>query len=324
MSLKVDASNRPIMDSEPSTIKLDASNRIWQEPKEEPQPDIDAALSSETKAEDKDAAARKIYIEAQKAQRKADAATKKAKSSLSKADAFDKAVSLAQSGEDPTAILSAAGIDPIKFYRDLTTFALKTPEKTLSPDEQRIKDKEDKLDNYLKELEEKESKLENERFNQAHSLNIKNQVVPILEANPDKYESLLAQYGNNAAIEIYQAVLDRYKLDETVVPFQEAADQIEKYWSDLHEQGINNASKMKKFKDRFKQEGQSSTSHSEQYNTEQSEHTKSLSETSRPSRSQTLTNKQTQQTQPQNPYRNPYKGLRGDEKAAAVLRKLGG
>jgi hypothetical protein len=194
---------------------------------------------------------RKLFLSAQKAERKAKEMEKKAAASLSRADAFDKAVKMTQQGGDPTAVLTAAGIDPIKFYQDMTQHVLKEPVKKETAQEKQLREHEQRLNEYAKTLEVQANTQKEKEELATHNKNITEQVIPLLQNNPDRYESLLIEYGANAATEVYKAVWERYQLTGEIVPFQQAADNMEEYWAKQIESGINAASKMKKFSNRF-------------------------------------------------------------------------
>lgn len=202
-----------------------------------------------------EAEARKLFLQAQKAERKAKEMEKKAAAGLQKAQAIETAIKMTKEGEDPTALLTAVGIDPVKFYQDMTTFALsdKAP-KVIDPVQKELQDHRDRLDKYAKDLEVQANTLKEKEELSQHNANITAQVVPLLTSNPDRYESLLLEYGSNAAVEIYKAVWDRYQQTGEVVSFEQAANKMEEYWSNQIESGIVAASKMKKFAARFAQQ----------------------------------------------------------------------
>jgi hypothetical protein len=96
----VDSNNRPFSSNDASQVMNEAM-------KEQPKTEV----KTETKKEEvinPEAEARKLFLEAQKAERRAKEMEKKAKAGLTRAQAFDKAVEMTKSGGDPTAVLVAA------------------------------------------------------------------------------------------------------------------------------------------------------------------------------------------------------------------------
>jgi len=316
-TLKVDVNGHDIIDTVSSIPKVDASGyRISQEDLQvarEEQQETSANQEAVEKEIPKnaDAEARKIFLQAQRVKRKADEDAKKASSGLAKADAFDKAVALANSGEDPTAILKAAGIDPIKFYQNMTTYALKPEQAPLSPTEAKLKDHQDRLDQYAKELETQSNNLRAKEENQMINQVLTQNVIPLLQNNMDKYETMLAEYGNNAAIQVYQACMEEYQKTGKAYSFEQMADAMEEYWAGQVDSAINHASKMKKFKDRFA--APTLGSQDNRYGQQET-----------PTRSPTLTNKPTAPANSQTQTRKQDRRLSADERAAAVIAKFGG
>lgn len=252
-----------------------------------------------------DADARKLFLQAQKAKRRADDMEKKASASLERATAFDKARALAESGEDPTALLNAAGLDPIKFYQNMTNYALSDKAKVEDPVQKELREHKERLDKYSKDLEMQANSIKEKEDMAAHNQVISSTVIPMLNANPDKYETLLMEYGPNAAVEVYKTVWEIYKETGKARKFDEVADEMEKYWSDKVESGINNALKLKKFQNRFSQ----SSNETNRYQSDQKEN----------NRSPTLSNKQNT-----TPLKNSAKNYQTrDERVAEILKKFG-
>ena len=273
---------------------------------QEPVPTEEAVKEAETKVST-EAEARKLFLQAQKAERRAKEMEKKASDSLKRADAFEKAKALAASGEDPFELLKAAGLDPVKFYKDMTTFALKPEQTPEDPTAKQLREHKEQLEAYKKQNEDLANSIKDKEELQQHNKNIQDQVIPILSANPDNYECLLTQYGANAAVEVYKQVWELYQQKNEVISFEEAANQLEKYWSDQIESGLNAALKMKKFANRA-QSMQTTSDKPEQKET--------------PNRSFTLSNKQTvSASSKSNSQYDRYRS--GDERAAEILRKLG-
>lgn len=268
----------------------------------------------ETKDAEKvtEAKIRKEYLEAQRIKRQAQEMEKKAKSNLEKAEAFDKARALAENGEDPTALLRAAGLDPIKFYRDMTNYALSDKAKDIKPVDpvqKELQEHKERLDKYAKDLEEKEKATREKEELMAHNQVISDRVIPMLKNNPDKYETLLAQYGADAAVEVYKNVWEIYQQTGQARSFEQVADEMEKYWSEQVESGIIKALQLKKFKEKY--------AHT---NPELNRNTiPERQET--PTSSVTLSNKQ-QITTPPVSKLNPYKGMTKEERVQAILTKF--
>lgn len=239
----VDTNNREIVESEVQANEPILSVPPAQEAQEE---------AKGTK--NPDAEARKLFLQAQRAKREADELNKRARTNLSKVEAFEKAKNLAESGEDPTALLTAAGLDPIKFYRDMTTYALSDKGKPEDPVQKELREHKERLDKYAKDLEVQAASIKEKEENAIHNQVIQQSVIPLLTANLDKYETLLMEYGANAAVEIYKTVWEIYKETGKTRGFDEVADEMEKYWSDKVEAGLNSAFKLKRFQSRFAQE----------------------------------------------------------------------
>lgn len=255
-----------------------------------------------------DAEARKLFLEAQKTKRRADEMEKKAQANLAKADAFEKAVSLAASGEDPTAVLKAAGLDPIKFYQNMTSYALTDKGKPEDPVQKELREHKERLDQYAKNLETQAATMKEKEEMAAHNQVISTNVIPMLNANPERYETLLMEYGANAAVEVYKTVYEIYQQTGKARKFDEVADEMEKYWSDKVESGLNNALKLKKFQNKFAQASSETTRYSQP---DQSATT---------NRSPTLSNKHNTTPLKSN---TPVRQLTREERVAEILKKHG-
>ena len=248
---------------------------------------VASATATEQKTDEvknTDGEARKLFLQAQKAERKAKEMEKKAKEGLAKAEAIEAAIKLTESGSDPTALLKAAGVDPIKFYKDMTTYALSDKGKPEDPVQKELREHKERLDKYAKDLEVQASTIKQKEDIAMHNQAISTQVIPFLQQNADKYEALIMEYGANAAVKVYEAVWEKYQADGTVISFKDAADFMENYWSEQIESGIKNASKMKKYQKLFAQQQDAATQ--EKPNVQQ--------ET--PNRTVTLSNKQSATT----------------------------
>lgn len=262
-------------------------------------------------AEDKitESKIRKEYLEAQRIKRSAQEMEKKAKTNLSRAQAFEKAREMAENGDDPTAILRSAGLDPVKYYRDLTNYALsdKGKKEEVDPVKRELSEHKERLDKYAKDLEEQSKAIQSKEEVAAHNQVIQDKVIPMLRDNGDKYETILAQYGNQAAVEVYKNVWDIYQQTGEAKTFESVADEMEKYWSEQVESGIIKALQLKKFKEKYTQ---SSSQNSGNYRSERQE---------TPNSSITLSNKQIVSTPKSS---NPFKGMTKEERVAAIIRKF--
>jgi hypothetical protein len=262
--------------------------------------------AEEAKATDADR--RKEWLAIQRLKRSLAEKEKRAGENLTRAEAFAKAKALADSGEDPTAILAAAGLDPAVYYKKLTDYALsdkaKRPE---DPVAKELREHKERLDKYAKDLEVQTKSLEEERALAQHNKAISDHVIPLLQGNPDRFEALFAEYGSNAAVEVYRTVWEIYQQTGKARKFEEVADEMETYWSETIDKGIQAASKLKKFQNRFAQndsgQGQS---------VDRTEIRRSVTLSNRPA-----------SAAPQTPStRSAYSGMTKDERVAAILKKF--
>jgi hypothetical protein len=254
---------------------------------------------------------RKEYLAARKATKEANALNKSAKESSAKATAFENAVNLASSGGDPTAILTAAGLDPIKFYQDLTRYALSDKNVPVDPVKAALTEHEKRLDKYAKDLEVQATTLREKEEMASHNAKITEAVIPLLTNNPEKYETLLLEYGPNAAVQVYQTVWGIYQNTGVARSFEEVASEIEDFLAEKVNAGINNASKLKRFAGRFAQSPSQTNSSS------------TIDQTENAPRSATLSNKYNTSALPaSNGSQAKYKQLSMDERVAAILKKF--
>lgn len=257
-----------------------------------------------------DADIRKAYLDAQKARRKAQDMEKKARDGLTRAEAFEKARAMAESGEDPTAILKAAGIDTVKYYQDLTKYALSDKAKEVEdPVKKELREQREKIDKYAKDVEEQAKRLQEKEDLQVHNSVIAQKVIPLFRDNPDKYEMLLGHYGENAPVEVYKTVWDIFQETGKARSFHEVADEMEAYWEENAGKGLEVLAKMKKFQNRFTQNGSGPSQHQDQAET--------------PKRSVTLSNKPSvPAVSPSSPPAPPRRGLTRDERVAEILKRF--
>ena len=253
--------------------------------------------------------ARKLFLKAQKAERKAKENEKKSQDGLKKAEAINAAIKLTNEGGDPTAVLTAVGIDPIKWYQNMTSYALSNKDKAEDPVKKELREHKERLDQYEKEREVLTKTIQEKEEVAQHNAVIMREVIPLIRDNADRYELLITEYGSNASTAVYQKVWDHYQETGEIVPFEQAADALEQYWQTQVENGINTASKLKKFSNRFAQ----SVSSNQRNQQEQPE---------TPNRSSfTLSNKQVAASQPSNAPRT--KSLTAEERYKLILKKHG-
>jgi hypothetical protein len=150
--------------------------------------------------------------------------------------------------------LQKLGLDPSQVYDKMTQFALNKLNNTPKDPVQAKLEQQDKQLKEYKEAQDKDRlERQTEKEQAQHQLNISSKVAPVLEANPDNYECLIATYGSkeNAAIEVYKAMVEEFQRSNTVVAPQDAADALEAHWQNQLLSGIEAAAKLKKFKNRF-------------------------------------------------------------------------
>ena len=200
-----------------------------------------------------EAEVRKEWLQAQKAKRKAAEFLKMAQAKLSHAEEYEKAKAKVESGEDPTALVSFAKLDPIKHYQDWTAHALKQPPPTEDPVQKELREHRERLDKYQKDLEVQARTIQEKEDLAAHNQVIQEKVIPLIRDNPDKYEALTTEYGPNAPVEVYKTVWEIYQQTGKARSFQEVADEMEAYWTETIGKGLEAAAKLKKFQNRFAQ-----------------------------------------------------------------------
>jgi hypothetical protein len=252
---------------------------------------------------------RKLYLDAQKAERRAIEREKRAQEGLTRAEAFERDKALAESGEDPTAILKAAGLDEVKFYQNMTQYALsEKARKPEDPVQKELREHKERLDKYSKDLEIQAKTIQDKEDLASHNRVIADKVIPMLNEAPDKYEALLAEYGSNAAVEVYRTVWDIYQQTGKARTFAEVADEMESYWTEKISEGISSAAKLKKFQNRFAQNDTGRRDSTERVET--------------PRRSVTLSNKPSAPA-PDVPAIPRKRYQTRDERVAEILKKFG-
>jgi hypothetical protein len=251
---------------------------------------------------------RKQWLDVQRLKRSLAEKEKRAGENLTRAEAFAQAKALAESGEDPTAILKAAGIDEAAYYQKLTQYALSDKaRKPEDPVQKELREHRERLDKYAKDLEVQARTLEEQRALEQHNQAIKDHVIPLLQTNQDRYESLFAEYGPNAAVEVYKTVWEIYQQTGKARKFEEVADEMEAYWTEQVDKGIQAASKLKKFQNRFAQSDSGQGQHVDR---------------SEPRRSVTLSNRAAPAVPPESRPSDSYRGLTKEERVAAILKKF--
>lgn len=271
----------------------------------------EAAESKDGAKEPTQAEIRKAWLRSQQVLRGANEKEKKAAAALARADAFEKVRSLAESGEDPVALLKAAGLDEVKYYQHLTKYALsdkaRAPE---DPVQKELRDHRERLDKYAKDLEVQATTIREREEMAAHNQVIADKVIPLLRDNADKYEALITEYGANAAVEVYKTVWDIYKETGKARSFAEVADEMETYWTETIGKGLEAAAKLKKFQNRFAQSAPETPANPP-------------TAPATPMRSVTLSNKPPALAAAP-PAPAPRRHLTRDERVAEILRKFPG
>jgi hypothetical protein len=270
--------------------------------------DNDSKVGNDNAEKPSEAAKRREWLQIQKLKRSIAEKEKAAGENLKRAEGFARVRALAESGEDPTAILREAGLDEAKYYQKLTEYALsdkaKRPE---DPVTKELREHKERLDKYAKDLEVQTKTLEEEKALSQHNRAISDHVIPLLQNNPDRYEAIFAEYGQNAAVEVYKTVWEIYQQTGKARKFEEVADEMEAYWSETIDKGIEAASKLKKFQNRFAQSGNGQG------------HSVGRTETPR---SVTLRNRPAAVAPPESAPGSPYRGMTRDERVAAILKKF--
>ena len=295
---------------------LDSKGRIIQEEaQEQKQPETPETPAKTEETPEKPQDARKLFLDAQKAERKAKEMEKKAKAGLDKATALEAAIKMTSEGGDPTALLKAVNVDPIKFYKDMTAYAISDKNKPEDPVQKELREHKERLDQYEKERTVMLTDMQQKEDMIAANKIISTQIIPIIQSNPEKYETILLEYGKDTAIAIFNVMKEAYDLPDDQKPagwkmptFEEAAERLETYWAEKVESGIIAASKLKKFSNRFAQSFSNQSNQSEQKET--------------PNRSSfTLSNRQSAQSAPPSKF---SRNLTRDERIDLLIKQYGG
>jgi hypothetical protein len=252
---------------------------------------------------------RREYLEIQRLKRLVSDKEKKAASSLKQAEAFEKAKAAAESGEDPTAILKAAGLDPVRFYQRLTDYALsgKGVKEETDPVKRELAEHKTRLAQYEKDLKEQATKFAEKEDMAAKNEVIRTAVIPLLQQNTEKYETILLHYGANAAIEVFKNVWDIFEKTGTTRTFAEVADEMEAYWSEQVAKNLETVSKTKKFGGRF--------------GAPVAQDQGSNAQAKPPPAAQPSVTLGNHPPPAVAPSANPYRGMTREERVAAILRK---
>jgi hypothetical protein len=158
---------------------------------------------------------------------------------------------------DMVSALTKLGLNPEEVYRKMTKHALdQISKKPLDPKDQELQDTKEQLREYKSAQDKLIQDLNNERAMQAHQKAMTDKVAPIINANPDEFQVLIATFGDKdkAIAKVYEECYNEYCRTETVIDPKEAAEAMEAYYYDIQKQAITNASKLSKFKDFFRQE----------------------------------------------------------------------
>lgn len=211
---------------------------------------------AEAPAEKSPAQVRKEFLDASKAQRKAQEEQKRAREMAEKADKVKKYQ--AEWKKDPSKILDELGIPKDEFYQTLTNQYLQIQPQE-DPVEKKVKEK---IDPVLEELRKEKEAIAAERDRAVVGNIVATQIIPMFNADDalDKYGALLSQFDNDkqkAAHFIYNECFGHWQRTGgtnggQAIPFDQAAQMFEDKYSELYEAGIKRLIGMKKFEHLFK------------------------------------------------------------------------
>jgi hypothetical protein len=219
----------------------------------------------EAKQEDRDA--RKLYLDAQKAERKANELLKKNKERVAQADKVLDAIS--RSKADPYALADAAGFNRTEYLDSLVNshFKASVDNKPENPVQQEVAQLKAQIAEYADER-----KRDNEqKLTTADQMAVKNHintvVIPLLKSDLDKYEGLLTAYSRdgvtheqqiasaaqeviNMQFSLYNDYIAKGNADcnpEEIFPLASIAENLDTYHNNILESGIINTLKSKRF-----------------------------------------------------------------------------
>ena len=235
------APQAPAAPGQPASAPKDAADQSAPQDAPKDQPPTEAQIRAE-------------YLEAQRVKRKAQELEKQARENLAKAQGVEKALEAYKNGQNPKAVLDAYGIDPIKFYQDMTTIALKEgKEAAEDPVQKELRAHKERLDQYEKEKADLQKQIQERDDIAAKNKVLSDHVIPLLTKDAGRYETLVMQYGSNAAIEVLNTALNIFNETGNAPKFEEVADEMERYWYEQLRSGYSNALKLNKFRQEFAQ-----------------------------------------------------------------------
>lgn len=201
-------------------------------------------VSKSNKAEESHKLAQQIKMERKLSQKQ-----KEAELIIAKAEAYRAAFS----STDPIDALQKLGLQPNEIYRKLTDFVLKEekPAEPQDPIKAELADTRKKLDSYAEIQEQMKQELQTERESLMHMQAMNTTVAPIINNNPEKYETLIHMFDGNkeAAIQnVYENMYKTFLETGETYTAESAADAMEAYWSEQYQQVLDKAGKLNKFK----------------------------------------------------------------------------
>lgn len=198
---------------------------------------------------------RREALAAQKAQRRAREAEARASSAAAKADRVDAILQKGNWQENPIAVLEALDLNPNQFYQFMTKQALREPIPESDPVQDKIKAA---LAPYEERERQRAQQAEDYQTAQMEVSFVANELQPVVQGNVDRWETIIKEndgdMGKSAAF-IYAAIKHDVMVNgrSKPLPFDEAADLIEKALYERHELSLKRNSSNKKFSKWFKQ-----------------------------------------------------------------------
>ena len=196
-------------------------------------------------AKQTDFEARKLFLAAQQAERAATQKLNEAKALAGKYTAMEQAIAK----KDYVAWVKAGGQDVSEFYQGLTKQGLEM-EKKVDP----VAEIKAQQEQTLKTVQELQNKLQTQEERVAVSNKIASDILPVISANPDKYDTILSMHGGNvnaAAIYVFNSAVQAFEQSGQAIPLAVVAERLEEYHTNLVETGIQTALKMKKFQSKY-------------------------------------------------------------------------
>lgn len=280
---------------------------------EAPQTEGETAPAKEKTA----AEARKEFLAASKAARKAQEEQKKARELAQKADQISKF--RADWQKSPSAVIQEMlGVDPAKFYQAQTDEFLGTH--TAEPDPV-VEKVQAELKPYIEELKKEKEAIQQQQITASEQHNIATRVLPVVK-NAEQFPILLTVFETpeKAAAEIYQQVKNHWiKTSEfdaqgnvvkqgELVPFEECARQLEEFHEKQIDLGIKKIINMKKFAHYFRSEQASTGS------------TDTVAQPEQPKANKTLTNAHSPSVASPSVSKKPFTKMNLNDRIDEVLR----